>query len=559
MNIKSILKKSHHKYGSGPIIIWLWHILKGHRLQVAVNVFIGIISTVLSLIRIWIIKHAIDVASGAVPGNIYWAVSMIGLFILAGFITTIISIWNKNILGVKAQNKMQQNMLEKLLKSQWYGKEKRHSGDILNRLELDVTSVVTFLTETLPSTISVLIMFIGAFFILYSMDHTLPLIITATFPIFLLISRFYIDRMRILNRNIKDNDSKIQSILQETIQNRMLIKTLESDDFMMRKLKDSHADLRDNIIRKSKFTILSRVTVNTGFSIGYLTAFLWAALRMSSGTLTFGGMAAFLQLVNKIQGPAKDLTSLIPAFVTIFTTAERLMELEEEPLEDKSQNVYMQSSCGIKLQKVTYQYEENKRKIIDNLTFDFKPGTITAIIGETGAGKTTLARLLLALIKPQKGEIRIYNQNQNLLITPGMRCNFVFVPQGNTLLSGTIRENLKLGNKDATNQEMEDALRTACADFVFKLPEGLDTTCSEGGGGLSEGQAQRICIARALLKPSNIMILDEATGALDAETEIKLLDNLLTENQKTIIFITHRMAVINYCHQTLTIKSTKHL
>ena len=192
--------------------------------------------------------------------------------------------------------------------------------------------------------------------------------------------------------------------------------------------------------------------------------------------------------------------------------------------------------------------------MIEHLSFDFKPGSCTAILGETGAGKTTLVRMILALMRPQQGEVEIYDEHEAKTLTPRMRCNFVFVPQGNTLLSGTIRDNLRLGKLDATDEEMKEALHTSCADFVLNLPEGLDTECSESGGGLSEGQAQRISIARALLRDRSIMLFDEATSALDPDTERNLLQNILSKHDKTIIFITHRPAVIDYCDQTLRIE-----
>jgi ABC-type bacteriocin/lantibiotic exporter with double-glycine peptidase domain len=244
----------------------------------------------------------------------------------------------------------------------------------------------------------------------------------------------------------------------------------------------------------------------------------------------------------------------VPAFVSVFTAAERLMELEENPLEEQGDPIYIKGPCGVRLTDVSYAYTAEDGNVIEHLNFDFRPGTCTAILGETGAGKTTLVRMLLALISPQQGKVEIYNQKEHLELSPRMRCNFVYVPQGNTLMSGTIRDNLRLGKLDATDEEMSEALHQSCADFVGELPNGLDTVCSESGGGLSEGQAQRIAIARALLRNRSIMLFDEATSALDPDTERQLLGNLLAKRDKTVIFITHRPAVIKYCDQTLTIE-----
>ena len=554
MHIKSLLRIPDNKYSTKTILSWLWLAWRGNRLQAMLNASIGVLQVVVSLSQVWAVKRAIDVASGSIPGSIYWAVGVMGLFILADFSLSIASTWVRNLLGIKAQNRMQQRMLDRLLKSQWHGKEAFHSGDVLNRLEQDVNQVVTFLTETIPASLSVFAMFVGAFCYLFAMDHILALVIVGILPVFLLASRTYVGQMRRLTRKVRDSDSKVQSVLQETIQNRMLIKTLESDNMMVNKLGETQSELRQHVVRRTLFSVFSSVVLNFGFALGYLVAFLWAAIRLADHTLTFGGMTAFLQLVNRIQNPARNLTKLAPAFVAVFTAAERLMELEENPLEQQGEPEYLNAPCGLRLDNVTFAYSDRERDIVKDLSFDFKPGSCTAVLGETGAGKTTLIRMLLALVSPTKGSVNIYNDSTSRELTPLMRCNFVYVPQGNTLMSGTIRENLKLGNIAATDKEMIAALHKSCADFVMELPHGLDTVCSESGGGLSEGQAQRIGIARALLRDRSIMLFDEATSALDPETERQLLSNILASRDKTIIFITHRLAVVDYSDQTLRLE-----
>ncbi|MBP3229811.1 MAG: ABC transporter ATP-binding protein [Prevotella sp.] len=540
------------KYPASAILRWLWRSWRGNRLQAVLNAVLGLLGVAVSLMQVWAVQHAIDVASHVVSGSLYWAVGIMALLILLNFGLSIAGVWVKNILGIRAQNRMQQRMLDRILRSEWHGKESRHSGDVLNRLEFDVTNVVTFLTETLPGTLSVLALFIGAFVYLFLMDPALALITVAIIPLFVALSRFYVGKMRSLTRQVRDSDSKVQSVLQETVQNRMLIKTMEGDDTMVDRLENTQSELRHRVVRRTAFSVLSHLLLNFGFAVGYLTAFLWSAVRMSAGTLTFGGMTAFLQLVNKIQSPARSLTKLVPAFVSVFTAAERLMELEENPLEEQGTPIELDAPCGIRFSDVSFAYPDAATQpVISHLTFDFRPGSCTAILGETGAGKTTLVRLLLALLRPQDGRVEIYDRREAREMGPRMRCNLVYVPQGNTLLSGTIRDNLRLGKLDATDEEMLEALRLSCADFVADLPDGLDSLCAEDGGGLSEGQAQRISIARALLRNRSIMLFDEATSALDPDTERQLLDNLLHHSQKTIIFVTHRLAVVDYCDQVL--------
>ena len=556
MNIRRWLKIPETNYKISEILRWLWRAWRGNRLQAALNAVVGLLSVGVSLTQVWAVKHAIDVASGDEQGNIYMAVAFMGALILIDFALNISGIWIRNLLGIKAQNRMQQRVLDRILRSEWRGKESRHSGDVLNRLEFDVTNVVNFLTETLPSALSVLAMFIGAFSYLASMEWRLAVLVAAMVPLFVLVSKIYIRQMRGLTRQVRDSDSKVQAFMQEITQNRMLVKTLESGGFMINRLESTQSELRRNVVRRTSFSVFSNFILNFGFTLGYLVAFLWAAVRMSAGTLSFGGMTAFLQLVSKIQGPARSLTKLVPAFVSVFTAAERLMELEEDPLEEQGDPIMLDAPCGVRLDNVSYAYQDGETNVIDNLSFDFRPGCCTAILGETGAGKTTLVRMLLALLQPQSGSLHIYNNVEERLLTPRLRANFVYVPQGNTLLSGTIRENLCLGKHNATDEEMREALIKSCAEFVFDLPDGLDTACAEKGGGLSEGQAQRICIARALLRNRSVMLFDEATSALDPDTERRLLKNILASHDKTIIFITHRLAVVDYCDDVLRVEKT---
>ena len=311
------------KFTTREIMGWLWNAWRGNRLQAVLNALVGLVSVVVSLAQVWAVKHAIDVASGTAQGNIYLAVALMGALILCDFALNICGIWISNLLGIKAQNRMQQRMLDRILRSQWGGKERMHSGDVLNRLEMDVNNVVRFLTETIPSSLSTLAMFIGAFVYLASMDWRLSLVVTFMIPLFILVSRIYVVKMRRLTRQVRDSDSKVQSVLQETIQHRMLIKTLEGDDTMVDKLENTQSELRSRVVRRTKFSVMSNLILNSGFALGYLVAFLWAALRMSAHTLSFGGMTAFLQLVNRIQSPARQLTKLVPAFVSVFTAAER--------------------------------------------------------------------------------------------------------------------------------------------------------------------------------------------------------------------------------------------
>lgn len=550
MNVKTILKISNEKYSIADILLWIWRMSKGNRTQAIMNAVIGVLEVIVSLGCVWAMKFTIDKAQVQRPKEeIFLSVGILATLYLANTALRICNVWIRNILGIRAQNRMQQRMLWSILHSEWKGKEALHSGDILNRLELDVRNVISFITEVLPSVLSVIMLFVGAFFMLASLDMMLALVIVAIIPVAIVFSRFYMRKMRRYTRDVRSSDSRVQSLLQETIQNRMLIKTLEKDDEMIDRLDGTQSILREQVRHRTRFSIASNLILNVGFLLGYLVAFLWGALRLTAGTLTFGSMTAFLQLVNRIQHPARDIMRLAPQFVSVFTAAERLMELQDMKQEEQGESHYVKGPCGIRLEDVVFAYEEEN--VLNGISFDFAPSTCTAVIGETGVGKTTLIRLILALLHPQSGRLSIYNKVEELDVAPQTRCNLIYVPQGNTLLSGSIRENLYLGNLNATEDEISEALHMACAEFCYDLPDGLETHCGEGGAGLSEGQAQRIAIARALLREGSVMLLDEATSALDVQTERLLLENLLSSHDKTIIFITHRQAVLEYCDKIL--------
>lgn len=545
------LKKLFHvpptRYPAKTIVRWLWSAWRGNRVQAAINAALGLVDVALSLGQVWAVKHAIDIASGVVSGNIYLAVGIMALLILGNFGCSIASISVRNILGVRSQNWMQQRMLDRILRAEWRGRNSMHSGDLINRLEGDVNNVIVFLTETIPTTLSVVALFVGAFFCLFSMDKLLACLLIIVIPFFMLVSRFYVGKMRYFTRKVRDADSKVQSALQEAVQRRIVIKALEAREVVEDHLERTQSVLRHNVVRRTRFSILSGLTINIGFAVGYMVAFLWAAVRMMGHTLTFGGMTAFLQLVNKVQSPARSLTKLVPAFVSVLTAAERLMEIEGVPLETQGESVRLSAPCGVRLDGVSFRYADGDEDVLSEVSFDFRPGSCTAVLGETGVGKTTLVRLLLALVKPTEGDIKMYDASGEHSITPLLRCNFAYVSQGNTLMSGTIRSNLLLGNPEASEDDIREALHQSCADFVFDLPKGLDTRCGEQGGGLSEGQSQRISIARALLRRCPVLLFDEATSALDGATERQLLQNILKNNAHTVIFITHRLAVLDYC------------
>lgn len=551
MKKKAILGNG-RKWQLHAVIRYLVLTIRNCRLLVFMALLLGILEVIVSLLQVWTVKRVIDSASINTGESIIRSIGILTLLIVLGFALTAFSTWVGNIEGTRAKNNMRQRILHKLLLSKDSGK--LHSGDIVNRIEIDVSTIINFVGYKIPESASGLIMFAAAMVCLYHLDHYLPILVFGIIVISLAISRIYIKKMHKLIKDVRESEGNIQAVIQDSIQNRSLLKVLEATQTIAERFSFVQSNLFGNMKRSTSFSIRASAIVSAGESFVYILTFLWAALRMSAGTLTFGGMTAFLQLINKVYRPLRNLYGLLPSFVGAVTSAERLMEMENWDKELNDNPIKMDGPCGIMLDNVSFRYDDSSEDVISNLSFDFRPGTSTALIGKTGTGKTTILRLLVALAVPQKGHVRLYNEKESFETSLSLRCNFIYVPQGNTLMHGTIRDNLLLGNPSATDDEIYEMLHVCCADFVRSIPNGLDTLCHENGGGLSEGQAQRIAIARGLLHGGEILILDEVTSALDEETTKELLDNLF-ENyaDRTLIFATHDPLVIERCQRSCSL------
>lgn len=536
---------------------WLWNISQGYRTPILASIFVGTTRIGVSLTFVWLCKHLIDIATRQSDGNItIGLVTMAGCIVLQLLLSSLVSRLYAHT-EISLRNRLRQNLFEHILKSHWSGRETFHSGDMLNRMEEDVRTVTDLLAGSIPSAGITLFQLAGAALFLFCLDHRMAVVILLIMPLALLFSKLYMKRMRHLTREIRATDSRLQSHLQENLQHRTLISTLEYTSMAADMISTLQSGLKRLVMRRNSFSIFSGLMVQAGFALGYLTAFAWGIYGLDTGTVTFGTLTAFLQLVAQVQRPVVELARQIPAFISALTSVERIDELTSLPLEEQGEPLILKGKVGIRLENVTFAYPDGKRKVIEHFTHDFEPGSLTAVLGETGSGKSTMVRLMLALLRPDGGNITLYDERQSLPASPLTRRNFVYVPQGNTLVSGTLRDNLLLGNPEATDAQMWKALHMAAADFVHELPQGLDTPCGEMGTGLSEGQAQRIAIARGLLRPGNIVLLDEPTSSLDSDTEQTLLERLShTIQGKTLIIITHQMQTARLCDKIKKMATT---
>ena len=526
------------------------------RWKVVVSVILGGISIACSLSYVWISKRLVDVATGLIDEPLWKGVSIFVGVILIQLLTRIgTSYWN-SYMTMKCANQMRMEMFSHVISSKWTGKDSFHSGDTINRLEEDIRVVNDVLCGKLPELLVTVIQLIASSIYLLNMAPNLLWMIIFLAVVAVVGSRLYFGTLRRLTAIIRRRESEVQQHMQENLQSRVLVLTLIGTQRVAEKLGWLQGEVESNTVRRLNYNAVARGFMNFGFLAGSAAAFLWGIFGIKAGTVTYGMMTAFLQLVGQVQRPIAEISRQVPAFIHSLTSIERLMDLGELPEEEEGDPVKIGGAPGIRVEGLSFTYPDGHGTVIENLDYDFAPGTMTVIMGPTGAGKSTLIRLVLGLLEPQKGSVTIYGvDGTSVKAGSTSRCNFMYVPQGNSLMSGTIRDNLLLADPEATEEMMKHALGIAVASFVEDLPQGLDTVCGEDGGGLSEGQCQRIAIARALLQKGGVLILDESTSALDGQTEETLLQNLNREyhGKRTILFISHREAVSRFADGFLTI------
>ncbi len=543
------------------MIKYILNLTHGFRGRIAISAISGIVRVAIGLVFVALSKQAVDIATGKADGNLMLCIALLIGAVIVELVFTAIGSHNTELSEAEMRNTLQERLFSRVLNTTWDGRESFHSGDMMSRLTEDIRVAAECLCKTFPIIVIALFQLIGAFLFLWHFSPSLALVLILVLPIFMFAGKVFFKKVQHLTHRIREIESTVQGNMQESLQHRVLLLTCQQTRRVLEAISALNQDRLDVVRKRTKITVYSRTAVFTGFQTGYLAAFLWGVFGLRNGTVSYGLMTAYLQLAGQIQRPLAELARLLPGLIQSHTSFSRIRTIEQMPVEeeaDDSQQTEPMQPAGITLSNITFGYTGKETPIFDRFNYTFEPGTHTAIMGETGAGKSTLLRLILALVKPEEGDIELFRMEDGkhvlLPVSKSTRSQIVYVPQGNSLLSGTIRKNLLLGNPDATEEEMWDALHTAAADFVYNLPNGLDTVCGEHGDGLSEGQAQRIAIARGLLRKGSILLLDEVSASLDEETEKLLMQRLKqTRGSHTVLLVTHRPGVLPYCDAILRI------
>lgn len=531
---------------------WLLSYSKPYAGRIILKMLMELGVTGMSLTMVAYSKRIID---SATTGNKFvgFLIVYVCLMIAMLFVENILGLIN-TVLNEKYSFGIRLQVYNKIIRSNWTTVEKYHTGDLMTRLTSDAGNVADGIINTIPQVIRLVIELVVVFFMLFSYSPMLACLGLCVAPVAGIASWWLGKKITKLQVKVQESEAKYRSFLQESLANLLIVKSFRNENYASERL----TELRENrfhwVFKKTKMSMASSVAMSLAFQIGYITAFAYGALLIYRGEITYGTMTVFLTLVNRVQAPVMGLAQKVPLIVMILASAGRIIELQNIEMEPVSENTLESREIGVKVDNLSFGYTDET--IIEDASVDIKPGEFMAIVGESGIGKTTLVRIMMSFLDKYSGRITYYDDKGNTENNnAGMRDYISYVPQGNTLFSGTIRENIRMGKVDATEEEMLEALKLSAGyDFVMSLPKGLDTVIGERGFGLSEGQAQRISIARAFIRKAPFLILDEATSALDEGTEQQVITGLMNLTPRpTCVIITHRKSILKYCDRQLLI------
>ncbi|MEG2936628.1 MAG: ABC transporter ATP-binding protein [Clostridium sp.] len=518
------------------------------------------LSVAFSLIGIYNVVVSKSLIDSAISGNssdvTKWLTIMICISLISMLSSPITS-----FLSTHSSTKLSQGIQRKIYRhieySSWIEQSKIHSVSLLTRITSDVGNISSTILGTIPSLVSLTVTLVASFYTLIKWAPSIAIAAVFIGPFMVIIGRIFSKKLKNIYKEAQEEDVKYRSFMQESMQNIMIIKTFCMEKINMNRLQEIQNNKYKIAMKSTKLSVMTSLSMSFCSSLAYFTIFIWGILNITSGVTTYGTFTGMLQLYGKVQAPFSSLASMIPGLISTIAAAERLMEIEALPLEKIGEAEIVEEFVrpDIELNDVTFAYKENNN-ILNSIDLTIPSGETIALVGPSGEGKTTIIRLMLSLINATKGDVLLSENGINVELTRDHRELISYVPQGNTLFSGTIRDNLKYGNPDASDEEIKVALECACAlTFVEELEDGLDTAVGERGVGISEGQAQRIAIARSFLRVKPILILDEATSALDPETEVKVLKSIRALKPKpTCIIITHRPSALNICNRIMRLE-----
>ena len=539
------------------------------------SIIVNIIFAVIGIYNVTVSKSLIDSAiSGDSDATIRWLIIMLSITLISMLSSPVTS-----FMSTHSSTKLTQNIQRKIYQhiqcSDWLEQSKFHSVSLLTRVTSDVSNISSAILGTIPSLVSLTVTLVGSFYTLISWAPSIAFAAVFIGPFLILVGKYFSRKLKDLYKEAQEEDVKYRSFMQESIQNIMIVKTFCMEKINMHRLVEIQNNKYKIAMRNTKLSVMTSMSMSFCSSIAYFTIFTWGVLNIAKGVSTYGTFTGMLQLYSKVQAPFSSLASMIPGLISTIAAAERLMEIEAIPVEKMADEKELDdigslevaldsisskvsstfNKPNIVFDNVSFAYKANNN-ILNNINLTIDAGETIAFVGPSGEGKTTMIRLILSLINPTEGNILLSEGNLVKEINRNYRELISYVPQGNTLFSGSIRDNLKYGNPYASDDEIKAALKNACAlDFVNELEDGLDTMIGENGVGIYEGQAQRIAIARSFLRERPILILDEATSALDPETEVNVLKAVRALPTKpTCIIITHRPSALNICNRIMKLE-----
>ena len=539
---------------------WMFTYIRRYRAVVGIHILLGILGTALSLLSSVAMKTLIDVVTGFQTGAIFTAAAWMAGMLLGSAGMQALSSRIAAVINIRVQNGIQAEIYDRMLRTDWASLEQFRSGDLLNRLNTDVTSVSGGVTGLLPSFVSAAVQFLGSLIIILCYDPVMALIALIGAPLSVLCSRTLVRRMRSYNRRMKDISSEVMSFHEDSLRNLTSIKAFGSMDGFRDRMCAMQGKYRETYLDYNRFSVIAGFVMSLVGLLVSAGCFGWGVYRLWTHAISYGAMMMFLQLTTMLRSAFSSLIGLVPTAISITTSAGRLMAIADLPEEPGArETVPAPALCTVELQDVTFAYPGGE-PVLEHVDFRARPGEVVALTGASGEGKTTMIRLMLGLVRPEHGSVCLTGADgQCLPVSAATRAAFSYVPQGNTVFAGTIADNLRMVRPEATDAELIAALKTACAyDFVRQLPDGIYARTGELGHGLSEGQAQRIAVARAVLRGAPVLLLDEATSALDEATEQRMLQNLMHSGRvQTCVLITHRAATAERCPRRYTLRGTR--